>query len=636
MHTPDARQSSGSRSKGWRLAAVSLLCGGVATMVGLMPAASNAAAPRTTTLLTVPTISTIAGNGTNNPPTPGPALSSSVGFVDFGIAVDRFGNVYLADHSHSYVYKVTPGGTLSIFAGDGTINPPIPGPATSSPIGRPEGLAFDRAGNLYIADNINHRVYKVTPDGTLSIFAGNGGDVSPTPGPALSEPIGSVDGLAFDPWGNLLIVSFDNNQVYAVTPGGALSIFAGNGTQTAPTPGPALQSSIGFAEGIAVDGSGNVYITDQTGYYVYKVTPGGTLSIFAGTGTAHAATPGPATSTPVGQPEYVAVDGNGNVFVTDDSNDLLYEITPNGTLSIYAGIANNSAAATPGPASASTLGTPHAIGIDPASGALYVSDIHNLVVNRITPAPGYWLAGAGGFVSGVNGAVDHGSLSTPSTNPVVGIAGDSAGYWVVTRNGSVHAYGDAGWYKDLPAYGVHVSNIVAIAPTQDRRGYWLIGSDGGEFAFGDATYHGSLPGLHVHVTNVVGMVANPNGTGYIQVGSDGGVFVFGGNFYGSLPGLHVHVSNIRGILPTGAGTGYVLVGSDGGAFIFGHGTGFFGSLPGQGIHVNDVVGLALTADQGGYWMAEANGAVHPFGDAPSLGTPAGSTSHLPVAGIAAS
>jgi hypothetical protein len=610
--------------------------GALATVVGFTPIAS-ASVPKTTTLSTVPSISVFAGNGTNAKATPGAARNSAIGTVDSAIAVDRFGNTYLCDDYNRYIYKVTPTGTLSIIAGNGTQVPPTPGPATHSSIGEPNGLAVDKAGNLYISDDYNYRVYKVTPGGTLSIFAGNGGADIVTTGPALMAPIGKLAGLAFDPSGNLYMAAYGNRQVYKVTPGGTLSVFAGiYGSSASPTPGPATHSPLGYPVAVASDLAGDVYIIG--GDYLDKVTPGGTLSIFAGTGTAAVPTPGPATHSSIGDSANVAVDGYGNVFSVDDHNDLLYKITPSGTLSIYAGKQGDLGNATSGPASQSAIGLPEGIAIDPTSGYLYLSNDNpgSYYIYRITPVPGYWLAGADGYTSGVGGATIHNTLGAPASDPVVGVASDSAGYWLVSRNGTVWAYGDAGNFSDLPAKGVNVSDIVAIAPTADKRGYWLIGADGGEFAFGDATFHGSLPGLGVHVNNIVGMVANPNGSGYILVGSDGGVFVFGGSFHGSLPGIGVHVNNIVGILPTGGGAGYVLVGNDGGAFVFGHGSGYFGSLPGLGIHVSDVVGLALSPDQGGYWMAEANGTVHPFGDAPSLGTPAGSAAHQPVVGIGAS
>jgi hypothetical protein len=254
------------------------------------------------------------------------------------------------------------------------------------------------------------------------------------------------------------------------------------------------------------------------------------------------------------------------------------------------------------------------------------------------PPVGYWLLTRTGAVFGLEGAPNLGGFSpNASTGDVASIAGTPTGkgYWVVTSNGTVQAFGDAHFYGDPPDIGVHPHDIVAIAPTFDGKGYWLIGADGGMFTFGDARFYGSIPGLGLHVHDIVGMVANATGGGYLLVGADGGVFTFGkARFYGSLPGIHKHVHDIRSILPAAAGTGYVLVGSDGGAFVFGVGVRFLGSLPGEGVHVHDIVGLALTPDNGGYFMAGADGNVYGFGDAHPSGMPSGLPVNLPVVAIA--
>jgi sugar lactone lactonase YvrE len=539
------------------------------------------------------------------------------------------------------VYKITHSGTLSIFAGIGTQTTPTPGPATSSSVGDPEGLAFDAAGNLYIADDHNDYVYKVTPGGTLSIFAGNGTNAAPTPGPATSSSISGVDGLAFDHAGNLYIVSYANNQVYKVTPGGTLSVFAGElGVNAAPTPGPATSSSIGFPEGIAVDKSGNVYVTDDEKEYVNKITPGGTLSVFAGNGSAAKATPGPAAGHPIGVPEYIALDRLGNAYITDIGHDYVYKVAPNGQLSIYAGNGTN-AKGTAGPASASAIGAPEAIAVDPQNN-VYVSDTHNLYIYKITNPSGYDLVGRDGgvfvFPTGMASGF-FGSLPGlhVTVHNIVGIvpSSDYQGYTLVGSDGGVFSFGDTTFVGSLPGIHVSVNNVVGLVPTRSNHGYFLVGSDGGVFAFGDAHFLGSLPGSHISVNNIVGIAATPDDQGYWLVSADGHVYHFGdaANLpnvgagaspiagisgapngqgawivrqngqvipegsalsYGDLPGLHVTPAlPIESLVPTAGGNGYWLIGSDGGTFGFGDST-FVGSLPGLGVHVTDIVGAVPT------------------------------------------
>ncbi len=184
------------------------------------------------------------------------------------------------------VERVTPGGVLSIIAGTGTAGAPTPGPATSSDLRGPGGLAVDAGGNLYIADTANNPVERVTPGGVLSIIAGTGSAGAPTPGPATSSDLRAPQGVAVDAGGHLYIADTDNKLVEKVAPDGTLSLFAGTGAYAPPAAGPALSSPLDYPDSVVVDSSGNVYITSDDdadgGNVVVKVTPGGTLSIFAG------------------------------------------------------------------------------------------------------------------------------------------------------------------------------------------------------------------------------------------------------------------------------------------------------------------------------------------------------------------
>ncbi len=159
----------------------------------------------------------------------------------------------------------------------------------------------------------------------------------------------------------------------------------------------------------------------------------------------------------------------------------------------------------------------------------------------------------------------------------------------------------------------------AVAPHSSTQatGYDLVGSDGGVFVF-HGGFYGSLPGLGIHVDNIVGIAPAANYGGYYLIGSDGGVFSFGDTVYeGSLPGLGIHVNDVVGIVPSSDDKGYFLVGADGGVFSFGD-TAYEGSLPGVGIHVDDVVGIAATPNNTGYWVLQANGQVTAFGNAPNV------------------
>ena len=231
-------------------------------------------------------------------------------------------------------------GYLCIVAGrNGNWGAPTPGPATSSDLYWPRGVAVDSAGNLYIADTYNDVVEKVTPSGTLSVVAGTGSQGAPTPGPATSSDLNDPSGVAVDGAGNLYIADSGNEVVEKVTPAGMLSVVVGTGNEGAPTPGAATRSDLSVPYGVAVDAAGNLYIADYLNRVVEKVTPSGRLSVVAGTvnhlplspGPAtntfvqcapseRVSTPGPATTSELCAPSGVAVGSGGHLYIADPGN----------------------------------------------------------------------------------------------------------------------------------------------------------------------------------------------------------------------------------------------------------------------------------------------------------------------------
>jgi sugar lactone lactonase YvrE len=310
--------------------------------------------------------------------TPVDARASGVETGPQGIAVNSSGDVYVSDWAHQTVDEITPQG-VSIVAGiPGHSGAPALGRATDSMLDEPVGLAVSKDGDLYINDLSNDVIEKVTPAGTLSIVAGEvGHSGTPTPGPATSSMLAAPIGIAVDSHENLYIADQGtqegpNNVIEKVTPSGTLSIFAGElAASGEPTPGPATDSMLNFPQAVAVDGAGNVYIADTTNGAVEKVNTEGILSIYArpynpqgvaasasgdvyvigsnrvdkvetagqlsviaGTGQAGAPTAGPATRSMLDLPKAAAVDSAGNMYIADSGNDMVEKVTPAGDLSI--------------------------------------------------------------------------------------------------------------------------------------------------------------------------------------------------------------------------------------------------------------------------------------------------------------
>ena len=211
------------------------------------------------------------------------------------------------------------------------------------------------------------------------------------------------------------------------------------------------------------------------------------------------------------------------------------------------------------------------------------------------PNPSYYFYTQHGDVYGYGFGLDYlPYLGTPAMldlyAPIVDLAvtRDMAGDWMVSADGGVFAYGDAGYYGSTG--NLHLNQpVVAMAATPDGKGYWLVASDGGVFAYGDAGYYGSTGNLHLNQP-VVTMAATPDGKGYWMVAADGGVFTFGdATFCGSTGNLALSAP-IVGMSVSPDGKGYSFVASDGGVFTFGDAP-FYGSLAGRGIQGID--GIAL-------------------------------------------
>lgn len=355
-------------------------------------------------------LTVLAGSSVEGRPTAGPATSSRL-HDPLGVAVDASGAVRIADAGNHVVVEVdtsTPP-DLSVIAGDGvgfTTFLPTPGPATSSKLTTPAGVAVDRWGNTYVTDAALGKVVRIDTASPprLSVIAGDmtrpWTSGAPTPGgPATSSLLRQPLGLAVDHDGDVYIADSGNNvveKVDAVT--GTLTVVAGDGTAfTAGTPTPgalATSSRLDAPAGVAVDAAGNLFIADTGNNVVSKVdATTGRLSIVAGDGSGWTSGPpttgGPATASKLFAPNGVAVDGAGNVYIADTRNNVVEKVDASGRLSIIAGGRSGFGGGAPvaGPATGSDLGYPTSVAVD-AAGAVYVSEWGSDVVVVLTPPPG--------------------------------------------------------------------------------------------------------------------------------------------------------------------------------------------------------------------------------------------------------
>jgi uncharacterized protein (TIGR03437 family) len=336
------------------------------------------------------TIQTVAGNGiAGSSGDGGPATSAELNGPR-GVTEDIYGNLYIAEFYGQRVRKVTPTGTITTLAGNGTQGySGDGGPATSAELNGPYRVTVDLAGNVYIPDSGNSRVRKVSPDGTITTFAGNGSSgYSGDGGPATSAVLNYPEAVAFDLAGNYYIADEGANVIRKVNPSGIISTAVGTGTAAyTGDGGPATSATLDGPVGIQVDASGNLYISDQLNNVIRKVT-NGTISTFAGTGVAgFAGDGGPATKAELNTPSSIGIDSAGNLYIPDNANYRIRVVLTSGIIWTVAGDGIDGYAGDGGPAVDAEISAARSASAAP-NGDVYIGDFGNNRVRMLTPVVG--------------------------------------------------------------------------------------------------------------------------------------------------------------------------------------------------------------------------------------------------------
>ena len=285
-------------------------------------------------------------------------------------------------------------GTITTVAGGGSCCTDSDGvQATSIWLTAATGVAMDKQGNLYIWETQSSKVRKVSPSGIITTVAGSGmpgytGDGGPETSAELS-PVGSVTGLAVDSSGNLYISDGNNHVVRKVNSAGVITTVAGNGTGGYFGDNvPATSTGLNFPAGVAVDSAGNLYIADASNNRVRKVNTAGIITTVAGNGNVvYSGDNVPATATAVDRPEGVTVDSQGNLYISETSDSRVRKVGPNGIITTIAGQTKktNGFSGDGGPATAATLAGPCGLAVD-AFGNLYIADNSNGRIRKVDAA----------------------------------------------------------------------------------------------------------------------------------------------------------------------------------------------------------------------------------------------------------
>ena len=368
------------------------ICAITATQAGssnFAPATATQSFAVSTVGLSFYDIKTLAGNGTRGYSGDGGAAINAGLYAPSSVGVDGNGNLYIADQSNQRIRKVTPGGTISTVAGNGIAGySGDGGPATNAQLNYPCSVVVDTSGNLYIADQANQRIRMVSAATVnISTIAGNGttgygGDS----GLATNAQLYNPSDVAVDQNGNVYIADGGNNRVRMLNAAtGIVSTVAGNGARGyGGDGGPANSAALDEPLGVAVDASGNLYIADTYNGRIRLVTPGGTISTIAGNGrSAYSGDGGPATSAELYFPQHVGVDSCGNIYIGDYGNNRVRLIAPGGTITTIAGSGGFNYDGN-GPATSAQIYDPSGMALD-SNGNVYLAELGDSRIRELVP-----------------------------------------------------------------------------------------------------------------------------------------------------------------------------------------------------------------------------------------------------------
>ena len=324
-------------------------------------------------------VTTLAGNGTAGS-TNGPWLQSSFD-EPYALAVDTLGNIYVGDIQNNRVRLISPVFGVSNFGGN---TPADSGNAVPNvtEFSDPTGIAIDITGAIFIADNADEWITRISSSGVVITYAGTGvnhGCQGDNCGDGMFAIFNNIFGVAVDRQRNLFVADFDANAIRKISPSGFATTLAGSGSR-GRTDGAATVATFNGPIGVAVNAGDTVYVADELNNLIRQISPSGVVSTLAGSGTA-GSDDGLGVFASFNSPSGIAVDRQGNIYVSDSHNNKIRKIDPIGGVTTLAGTGQPGAA--DGGYTTATFNNPIGIAVD-AAGNVYVADTGNNLIRKIS------------------------------------------------------------------------------------------------------------------------------------------------------------------------------------------------------------------------------------------------------------
>ncbi len=330
------------------------------------------------------TLTTLAGSHGNFGSVDGTGAFAQFSYP-VGVAVDASGNLYVGDEINDTIRMITPAGVVTTYSGSPRNPGGIDGTGSVVRFDEPNGVAVDRSGNVYVADTVNSAVRMIAPGGLVTTFAGYIGIPGNLDGTGTNARFMSPFALAIDAYGNVYVADSAACTIRKVSPSRVVTTLAGEAGVPGSADGVGTAAQFRTPTGLAVDGYGNVYVADSGNDTIRKITASGVVTTLAGSAGLAGSSDGNASEALFWHPGAVAIDGSGNLFVADTNNNKIREISPGGAVTTVAGGSGNNAGDSDGTGPSALLNTPEGIAMGP-DGTVYIADTDNDTIRSGVPS----------------------------------------------------------------------------------------------------------------------------------------------------------------------------------------------------------------------------------------------------------